>query len=86
MLRLEICIKIKQFVFGGYMSSTLLRIILLGALFSAPLQASAFDFDKELAKQNNISVELVSRKGKVKADKASKDRSEMQVTLVARKR
>jgi len=72
------------FVFGGVMSSTLSRILLL-SLLAAPVKSLAFDFDKELAKQNNVSLEIVTKKGS-SAEAASKSTDKnLKVTLIAKK-
>ena len=70
------------------MSGTfLLKGLLVLAVFSAaPINALAFDFDKELAKQNNISVEVLAKKGQQAADEIKKEDKSLKVTLIARKR
>ncbi len=67
------------------MSGTYRKVLVLAALFAAPVEAMAFDFDKELAKQNNISVEVLSKKSQQDAQKAGKGDKNLRVTLIAKK-
>lgn len=70
---------------GGDMSSTYKNILVIAAFLAAPVQTWAFDFDKEIAKQNNVSVEVLSNKEQRSLDKGTSSEKGLKVTLIARK-
>ena len=67
------------------MCGTLSKFIILSVMFATPAKAFAFDLDKELAKQNNVSSELLAKKSTTSSEKSNKDDKDMRVILIARK-
>jgi hypothetical protein len=67
------------------MSGTLSKLIILSVMFATPAKAFAFDLDKELEKQNNVSSELLVKKDSASSEKSNKEDKDLKVTLIARK-
>ncbi|MCB0390766.1 MAG: hypothetical protein KDD58_05735 [Bdellovibrionales bacterium] len=68
------------------MSGTYRILLVLAVFMAAPVKALAFDFDKEIAKQNNVSIEILDKKDERVVAKASSRDKNLKVTLIARKR
>ncbi len=68
------------------MSCTYKRLLVLATFLAAPVDALAFDFDKELAKQNDVSIELLAKKDQQSINKLNKGDKSLKVSLIARKR
>ncbi|MCB0355934.1 MAG: hypothetical protein KDD40_02945 [Bdellovibrionales bacterium] len=68
------------------MSGTLRKLFVLAILMATPVKSLAFAFDKEIAKQNNVSLEVLDKKEEKTALKANSKNKDLKVTLIARKR
>ena len=68
------------------MSGTLRKLFVLAILMATPVKSLAFDFDKVIAKQNNVSLEVLDKKEEKTALKANSKNKDLKVTLIARKR
>ena len=70
------------------MSGTLQKLIVLACLFGAPTQALAFDFDKEIAKQNRVYTNVTSCASKSEQQKCKSAKQkrvkDVKVRLIAK--
>ncbi|MCB9026494.1 MAG: hypothetical protein H6625_09275 [Bdellovibrionaceae bacterium] len=68
------------------MSSTYKKLLVLAAFVAAPINALAFDFDKEIAKQNTVTIEINNKKEQRSLEKDNAGDKTLKVALIARKR